>query len=466
MRVSVTLSLFAALGGVFAVPGRRYTNTASDITIQRDVVIIGGGSSGTFAAVKLRRMGKKVALVERHGQLGGHTSTYHVPNSNITIDYGVQGYGDEDVIRNHFASFDIPTHIMPLSETGFGISNYLDFRNGRIVRDFTFNQNLSGYRQQSERYPYLYYTTRLPDPVPRDFLLPFGEFLRKYRLEDTYYNMFYNLQGLGDLMSQPTLYILRYFNREYLNILDPSNDGALVTSRRYNQELYHKSRDLLGRDVFLKSQVIGTRRDSSGVRVTIQTPEGRRVIQAKKLLISIPPLERNMEVFGLDRNERGIFSKFKATGWYVGLVKADGLPENFAYQNTRPDTRWNVPQLPALYQMSPTFVPGIYLVRYGSEGNMADALVKSDILRTFDRVRFAVIGKTSNSLKKAELLSFASHYPFNLHVSAKEIDTGFYNKLDDLQGRKSTWYTGAAIISHATGALWNFTDHLVDRMYE
>lgn len=40
-------------------------------TIESDVAIIGGGSSGTYAAVRLQQMGKTVTVIEKQGQLGG-----------------------------------------------------------------------------------------------------------------------------------------------------------------------------------------------------------------------------------------------------------------------------------------------------------------------------------------------------------------------------------------------------------
>ncbi|CAM1511669.1 Fc.00g091820.m01.CDS01 [Cosmosporella sp. VM-42] len=467
MRLAVTLSLFAGLrvSVVHAVP-YDWASVDPQYAIRRDVVIIGGGSSGTYAAAKLQRMGKKIVVVERQGVFGGHTSTYHVPNSNITIDYGVQGYGDVKVIRDHFASFDIPLVHVPLSETGFGIPNYADFRTGEILRNFTYSNDLSGYRTQSDKYPYLHYTTRLPNPVPKDLLLPFRDFLAKYDLQPETYNLFYNLEGLGDFLSQTTLYIVRYLSEEYLSGLDPGSPGALVTKRRYNQELYDKVQAQLGDDALVASHVLATHRDSSGVWLVVQTPKGIELIIAEKLLVSIPPLVSNMEPFGLDRTERSLFSKFSNSGWYVGLIRASGLPENFAYQNTRPDTPFNLPELPALYQMSPTIVPNIHLVRYGSIKKMSDKAVKKDMLRTFERVRASVLGDYTGALEPPEMLAYSSHYPFSLNVPPKDIECGFYNKLDDLQGYRNTWYTGAAIISHATGILWNFTDHLVDRMYE
>ena len=45
-------------------------------TIERDVAIIGGGSAGTYAAIRLKDMSKSVVVIEKDGILGGHTDTY------------------------------------------------------------------------------------------------------------------------------------------------------------------------------------------------------------------------------------------------------------------------------------------------------------------------------------------------------------------------------------------------------
>ncbi|KAL2281341.1 hypothetical protein FJTKL_11750 [Diaporthe vaccinii] len=52
----VLIALVAAAGGV--------SDTTNEV-INRDVVIVGGGASGAHAAVKLRDMGKTIALVEK-----------------------------------------------------------------------------------------------------------------------------------------------------------------------------------------------------------------------------------------------------------------------------------------------------------------------------------------------------------------------------------------------------------------
>jgi heterodisulfide reductase subunit A-like polyferredoxin len=58
-----------------------------DIIIIKDVAIIGGGVTGTYAAVRLRKDFKKsVVVVECEDHLGGHTNTYVVPGTNVSLE--------------------------------------------------------------------------------------------------------------------------------------------------------------------------------------------------------------------------------------------------------------------------------------------------------------------------------------------------------------------------------------------
>lgn len=47
----------------------------SDVIV-RDVVVLGGGATGTFAALKLKDAGKSVLVVEQKDRLGGHTGRF------------------------------------------------------------------------------------------------------------------------------------------------------------------------------------------------------------------------------------------------------------------------------------------------------------------------------------------------------------------------------------------------------
>lgn len=47
-----------------------------DNIVTRDICIVGGGSTGTYSAIRLSDLGKTVVLVEFKARLGGHTQTY------------------------------------------------------------------------------------------------------------------------------------------------------------------------------------------------------------------------------------------------------------------------------------------------------------------------------------------------------------------------------------------------------
>jgi len=61
-----------------------------DSTISHDVCIVGGGSSGTYAAIRLSDMGKCVLVIEQQDRLCGHTETYTEPMSRLKYDIGVE----------------------------------------------------------------------------------------------------------------------------------------------------------------------------------------------------------------------------------------------------------------------------------------------------------------------------------------------------------------------------------------
>src|SRR5262249_49484494 len=101
--------------------------------IHRDVCVIGGGSAGTYAAVRLRDRGHSVVVLERSRRLGGHAETFHDP-SGASIDIGVIIFPDNTLVRDYFGRFDVA---LSGSRTRGGSSQHVDFRTGEAVDAFT-----------------------------------------------------------------------------------------------------------------------------------------------------------------------------------------------------------------------------------------------------------------------------------------------------------------------------------------
>ena len=106
--VSALLLLFANSGLPLALattPSQSFGNTTykSSSLISRDVCIIGGGSSGTYAAIALRDQQKSVAVIEVQSVLGGHTNTYTDPVFNTKVDYGVVIFDNTATVTEYFS---------------------------------------------------------------------------------------------------------------------------------------------------------------------------------------------------------------------------------------------------------------------------------------------------------------------------------------------------------------------------
>lgn len=87
------------------------------------------------------------------------------------------------------------------------------------------------------------------------------------------------------------------------------------------------------------------------------------------------------------------------------------------------------------------------------------------VLDGFDKlVKSGVLPATNGS--SLEFAAFDTHGAMHLRVSADELKAGFIQDLYALQGRRSTWYTGAAWTAQFTTILWAYNDILLPKIVE
>ncbi|KAL7623782.1 hypothetical protein AAE478_005335 [Parahypoxylon ruwenzoriense] len=463
MKTQVLFSICSGLIPAFAFNARddfSPSSYAKDDVITRDVAVIGGGGSGTYAAINLRKLGKSVVVVERDAELGGHTNTYLDPTTGTNVDYGAQAYWNISVARDYFAHFNITLGQFapnPLTRT------YLDFQTGESVSGVEASNDFSAYVQQLEKYPTLYYSWELPTPVPEDLLLPFKDFITKYDLQDIAFSVYFGGPGYANILDQLTVNVLKMIDNSYISAQQPG--GGVGPVSQNNSELYVKARNELGRDALLSSMVVSARRPTNGrdgVRLVVQTPSGRKLINASKLLVTIPTLVDDMRPFDLDTTETNVFSQWHYSAYYVMLIRNTGLPSGFQYANANEsDTTYNIPQLPGPYHITESRVPGLFYSWYGSPTELTEDEIKSDVTNVIGRLRAAT---NSTVTSPPDYIEFKSHTPFKLVVSAESLTNGFYDQLEGLQGYRGTWYTGAAMISHDVSIIWNYTQALLPEL--
>ena len=437
---------------------------AANDVITRDVAVIGGGSSGTYGAIKLIDMGKSVVVVERASLLGGHTNTYTVPNNGTKIDYGVIAFWNISLVTDFFARFDIP--ITDLRLSGRATTVFADLKTGQRFPNFTTDAQLSAYAAQVNNYPYLAFGWDLPNPVPEDLLLTFGDFVQKYSLQDLAFSI-YNQAGaggVGNILQQSAVTILKAVGQVVFKELQ---GASITTANKNNQELYDKALAELGSNVLLNSSIIAAERpaDSSsaiGVKLVVRTPMGNKLLIVSQILISVPPQLENMSPFDPDKREQSLFQQFNNTAFYCGLINNTGLPAGFNYVNVGANTLYHIPTFPGLYHISPTAVNGIFSFWYGSPNDVPKAQIKQDISATIRLLRNASNTESRNQ-QQPDFVAYSSHTPYNLNVPPEAIRAGFYDNLDALQGYRNTWYTGA-LFTPAAGPLWVFTQALLPKL--
>ncbi len=106
----------------------------------------------------------------------------------------------------------------------------------------------------------------------------------------------------------------------------------------------------------MNSKVIGTDRNGAGVKVLVKTPQGIKLILAKKLVISIPPLLSNLRGFDLSPTERKLFGQFLNGAYYTGILNNTGIPDDISINGAGADTPYNLPPGTHFFLSAPTTI--------------------------------------------------------------------------------------------------------------
>ncbi|KAK1977203.1 FAD dependent oxidoreductase [Colletotrichum cereale] len=424
--------------------------------IQRDILVVGGGATGTYAAVRLRDQNKTVAVVERAENLGGHVDTYRDAATGAPIDYGVQAYIKNNQTIDFFQRFGVELNSSGLSPFP---SKVVDFKTGFVIPNAsavdpsTMVGPLANYLFANLKFGFLAEGAYdIPEDVPEDLLLPFGQFVQKYNLTDVVQVVWIFANGVGNLLETPTLYVLQNFGQAHLLGLS----AGYLYAPGGNQQVYDKAGAFLGSDVMYSSVVVASKRTDEGVTAVVASATGRKLVKAKKLLITIPPTVENLAPFDLDDSETSVFKQWQNVPYYIGVVSKSGLPDLTNYLNVDVTAPAAFPQAPFVWRLETVGVPGYQTVKVIGEPDSA----KAQGLVT-DAVRKIEASTSGTSTTGVEFSAWQEHKDLQLHVSPEAVKAGFYRDLYALQGKRSTYYTGNAWCSDYSPLLWAFTDSRV-----
>ncbi|KAH6698510.1 hypothetical protein BKA61DRAFT_682542 [Leptodontidium sp. MPI-SDFR-AT-0119] len=418
---------FLLLGGV----------VAGLTTVRTDVVVIGGGSSGIYTGIQLMDQGKDVVIIEKSSFIGSHANTYYDPATNAPKNVGVQGFHNVSVVRDYFARLNVTV----TGGTAYPIwpTVNVDFTTGEEMKNYTapeYSAVLAAFQTLrdvlAEKYAYLDAGFFLPDPIPDELFLPFSEFAAKYGVEDVIPQLVNVIQPV-EIWKEVSLYVIKNFGVESVeNYITTLTSGAYVPNDV--NEIYRSATNILGSRVILNS--------------TAQS--ACSVLKPKKIVMAAPPHLRNFAGWDLSANETALFSKFRGKDIHIAITRN---PEwnNTSYNGIGPNYTATTPRIPGTVSLTPNgFTDSSYYsyIAFPDQVSVADAqtLFKQEVNTL---IANGVVPQSDN-----EIIEWFDHNQYMNYVPTADIKSGFYTKLNNLQGVSNTFYVGAAWAGQDSSYIW------------
>lgn len=428
--------------------------------ITRDVCILGGGGTGSYAAVQLKERNHSVVIVEQKNRLGGHSDTLYLPTGEY-IDYGIRAYFNVKLVRDFLNQLNVDYEIF---KPGAISTQYVNLRTGRRV-DYNIDlldtiRGMIRYRAALEPFDYLstgaYY---LPDEVPEALLRPFREFVEEHSLQGALELIYTFGDALGDILATPLLFVIQFFGTSHINAL---LKGPHIRPKNGTAAIFRAAASYIDEDhnILYEANVTRTIRNSNGVELSVDTPGGSKLIRAKKLLVTFPPILPKLQGFDLDQNELSIFSKWRYVAYHAAVLNNTGIPDGLNVFNMDPNNQpGGLPVAPFECILDYSGVPGYYGTRIVGADNFTEADARQFVLDDLRRMGDAGTFPINES---PDIVAFASHLPNSMRVSVDDVRDGFYKRLYALQGQRSTYYTGYSFCTDYSAQLWNYTRSIVD----
>jgi hypothetical protein len=406
--------------------------------------------------------------------------TYVGEETGATYDFGVQSFLNVSKAKEFFDRFNIS--VSSGSSSPILITDYIDFNTGAEVafQPPSITAQITAIAKfldviepwESMLQPG-YWKFPEPDSIPEDLLIPFGEFLTKYGLEDGA-PIIYSTTGLGvgNMSEVATMFVLQSFGWDMARGLT-GQMGLFTPTSGGNQALYNAIAKDLGDDVLYSSTVINSRRTSSNVNLTVRNHKTGKITQivARRLLVAIEPTDDNVAPLDLSPFERGTLAKFTYSNEFAGLVDNSVFNTSYNYFNLPSSA---APDHTLVFQDEPMVANFQYtglehLFRVMIIGNKTTTALEAKKLAqaSFNTLlRAGRLSGTALQTQKLNWAAFSTHGPMHARVSVDEVKNGFYQDLYKLQGARCTWWTGGAFSVNFQTKLWEFDEGLIPKILE
>ncbi len=384
------------------------------------IVIIGAGAAGLTAAETLQEKGyQNVTLLEKAAVAGGKCHTIEFEGRNYELGAGIIA-GSNNTILELLKKVGMVPKLMAL-----GQFNLYDLEKGGLCDEKTplkeriafWWQLLLNYRRLS----LLYQPNQHPGfaNTHPDLFLPFSEWAKRHKLDLVQKNLecVFTGFGYGYWDKIPAAYVLKYYSWESLKAYLRK---GIYTIPAGIQTLWKKIAK--NHRVRYNTTIQQIQRKTE---ICIKTKQQELFFDE---LILACPLDEILPFLDASIMEKTLFSKIKYNDYQTYACTLEGFPQQTGF-------------IPNHFHSDKKGHPILWYKRY-SDSNFYTIYVlgdwqisESEIIQNIE----VAVQKLGGQLKQIHSITHWKYFP---HVSSEDMKAGFFEKLENMQGKNKTYYIG------------------------
>jgi predicted NAD/FAD-dependent oxidoreductase len=431
---------------------------SNKIDVNQRIAILGAGAAGLSAAEALKLKGyKRVTVFERTDHAGGKCLSVEVNSKSYELGAGILTANNSIPLRL------AKKYNVPIAPADIGHSIFVS-KNGKRLAKQTWKLKLKvlwqlvfRYRRILKKYKALERSGfHNLDPC---VTVPFGQFALDNNIAELadVFSLF--LTGFGYCYADhvPTAYVLKYANWKTIVAYFKKQVYVFPKGMQGLWTRVAKEHDIRFNTVITKI----TRAQS----ITIDTQAGTE--QFDRLIVTTPLDEMSL-FMDVKPQEQALFKKIKYLDYQTILctvnhfVEQKGyVPDNFVRDRAGHPVFWYHRHLGepvySFYVLTDRDMSG-KVIDQSELFNQAKAF---DETKVIDNLKH-FLGEMGGQIESVHQFVHWKYFP---HVDAKEMSNGFYDKLENMQGRQHTYYAGEVLNFSCVGFTCEYAQYTVNRYF-